>query len=147
MFIKSCFLKTQASVIVIKEVETATSSKRPRENEEDSTVKKVQVIQHKIIPQEGTTNNNGFTGKGLIIGDKYSYKGEIVDNLPHGEGVLTETRGRIITGKFVEGKMDGMMIMKTPGRPEIREEYKNGKPVFAQVLSLECTEKDVFIVL
>lgn len=47
------------------------------------------------------------------------YQGDVVQNKPHGKGVLTCADGRIYTGEFQHGKFHGKGQFISPNKPNV----------------------------
>ena len=55
------------------------------------------------------------------------YTGQVLDNLPHGEGEWAEKDGVVFKGTWEFGLKEGLQVVKYGGRPVNEYNYKNGK--------------------
>ncbi len=61
------------------------------------------------------------------------YSGEVVDNKPHGQGILTLPDGSMYTGAFVDGKMQGTGTWTKPDGKEVTGEITVDKSIVQDV--------------
>lgn len=92
----------------------------------------------KEISKEKTSNTlNGLTD---IYGDKYNYKGDIVDGLPHGYGTAKYKSGEKYVGNFVHGYMSGQGTYTYQGDKYVGEWDNDKKNGFGKYTAAEGRE-------
>lgn len=60
-------------------------------------------------------------------GDKGTYKGQCLNNTPHGSGSVTLHTGDVIEGKFINGQIDGEATFKSASGNVYKGMWVNGK--------------------